>query len=81
MQITFDKGTPEEGSLLVKPKRACQMLNCGNTHLYELLERGELESFKDGKSRQIVVKSIHSYIARRLADQAQQLDHRRQPLV
>ncbi len=53
--------------LLVRPRVAWLMLGCGNTHGYELLNSGELESFLDGKSRKIVVASIHSYIARRLA--------------
>jgi excisionase family DNA binding protein len=71
MQKTTGTSLSDQPPLLVKPKRACQILNCGNTRLYELLAAGELQSFKDGRSRQIVVQSIHSYIARRLADQAQ----------
>jgi hypothetical protein len=39
----------------------------GNTRLYELLAAGELESFLDGRSRKIIVESIHQYISRRLA--------------
>ena len=54
--------------LLVKPKIAWKMLDCGNTHGYELLAAGELESFKDGRARKITVASIKALIARRLAD-------------
>jgi hypothetical protein len=43
------------------------MLGCGNTRGYELLAAGELASFRDGKSRKIVVSSIRDYIARQLA--------------
>lgn len=43
------------------------MLDCGNTRLYELLKRNELESYLDGRSRKILVASIHRHIARRLA--------------
>jgi len=57
-----------EPPLAVKPRKATFMLDCGNTHLYELLAAGELQSFKDGKSRKIVVQSIHDYIARRLVE-------------
>jgi hypothetical protein len=39
------------------------MLDCGNTRLYELLKT-ELESYLDGRSRKIVVASIHRHIAR-----------------
>jgi hypothetical protein len=58
--------------LVVKPRVAWRMLGCSNTHGYALLNAGELESFRDGKSRKIVVKSIHDYIARRLAVAATQ---------
>jgi hypothetical protein len=56
-------------ALIVKPKQACRMLNCGNTRLYELIGAGELDSFLDGCSRKITVESIHRYIQRQLAEQ------------
>ena len=43
------------------------MLNCGNTHGYQLLKAGELESFLDGRSRKITVEFIRQYIARKVA--------------
>lgn len=52
--------------LVVKPKKAFKMLGCGTTRGYQLLNAGELESYKDGVSRKITVASIHRYIARRL---------------
>jgi excisionase family DNA binding protein len=52
--------------LVVKPKTAWRMLACGNTRGYELIAAGELESFRDGRSRKITVASIKAYIARRL---------------
>lgn len=54
-------------SLVVKPKIAWKMLGCGNTRGYELIAAGELESYKEGRSRKITVESIRRYIARRLA--------------
>jgi hypothetical protein len=57
----------DEGRLLVGPRRACYLLDCGPTHLYELIGKGEIESFLDGRSRKIVVASIHRLIAKRLA--------------
>lgn len=57
---------PEVVPLVVKPRDARRMLNCGQTRLYELLGTGELESFLDGRSRKITVESIHRYISRRL---------------
>lgn len=53
--------------LLVRPSSAWRMLNCSNAFGYGLLARGELESFRDGRARKIVVASIHAYIARKLA--------------
>lgn len=55
-------------ALVVKPRKACRLLDCGNTRLYELLAAGELQSFKDGKSRKITTESIRSYIERLLAE-------------
>ena len=66
----YSTGPGESGQavpLVVKPKVAWQMLACSNTHGYELLAAGELESFRDGRSRKITVESIHRLIARRLA--------------
>jgi excisionase family DNA binding protein len=62
------KHTPSDNErLLVRPRRACHLLDCGTTHLYELIDDGELESFLDGRSRKITVESIQRYIAKRLA--------------
>jgi hypothetical protein len=46
------------------------MLECGHKRLYQLLADGELESFKDGRSRKITVKSIEQFVARGLAGSA-----------
>jgi hypothetical protein len=59
----FGKDEP----LVVSPRRARCMLDCGTTRLYELLAARELESFKSGKSRKILVESIQKYINRQLA--------------
>jgi hypothetical protein len=53
--------------LVVSPKVAWKMLACGNTRGYELLAAGELESYKDGRSRKITLASIKALVARRLA--------------
>jgi excisionase family DNA binding protein len=56
-------------SLVVSPRRAAQMLDCGRTRLYELIANRELISFLDGRSRKITVDSIHQYIRRRVEEQ------------
>jgi excisionase family DNA binding protein len=59
-------GIGELGPLVVKPKVAWKLLACSNTRGYELIAAGELESFRDGRSRKITIASIHRFIARRL---------------
>jgi hypothetical protein len=53
--------------LAVTPRVAKLMIGCGTTRLYDLLNHGELESYRDGKSRKILVASLRNYVARRLA--------------
>lgn len=52
--------------LVVRPKRACEVLSIGQTRLFELLNNGELESFKAGGGRWITVESIKNYVARQI---------------
>jgi hypothetical protein len=54
-------------ALAVKVQRAMQMLDCGRTRLYELIDGGQLESFLDGAARKITVASINKYVADRIA--------------
>jgi hypothetical protein len=56
----------DDEPLVVSPRRAQQMLDVGHSRLYELLAQGELQSFKDGKSRKISVASIRDFVARKL---------------
>lgn len=44
--------------LVVNPRDACRLLGCGLTRLYELIDAGEVESFRDGRSRRVTVQSI-----------------------
>jgi excisionase family DNA binding protein len=57
-------GFPEDEPLLVRPKVACRLLSVGETRLYEMMNSGELESFRDGGARRITTRSIHAYIER-----------------
>ena len=51
---------------VVSPSKAMTMLDCGRTYLYQMLAAGELESYRDGKSRKITVASIYARIRRKL---------------
>lgn len=53
-------------ALAVKPRVACDMLDVGVTRLYELIEAGELTSYKDGRSRKITTESIRAYVSRKV---------------
>ena len=44
--------------LVVRPRRACEVLSIGMTRLFELLNNGELESFKTGGGRWITTESL-----------------------
>jgi excisionase family DNA binding protein len=52
--------------LVVKPRKAGFMLDSGLTRIYELINAGELVSYRDGRSRLITVESIHAYVRRRI---------------
>jgi hypothetical protein len=51
----------------IKPREACEALSIGPTKLYELLNANELVSYREDGSRKILVSSIRTYIARRIA--------------
>jgi excisionase family DNA binding protein len=53
--------------LAVSPRQACVILNVCNSKLYGLLASGELESYVDGRSRLITLRSIRARVERLLA--------------
>ena len=55
--------------LVVRPRIAWRLLDCGNAYGYRLLAAGELESYRDGRARKITLESIRRYIKRRLAEE------------
>jgi excisionase family DNA binding protein len=66
-QVKLDFASGEREALVVSPRVAEQLLSVSRTTLYELLRRGELESFALGKSRKITIASIRCLIGRRVA--------------
>jgi excisionase family DNA binding protein len=59
--------SPSVAPLAVPPSQAARMLSVGISRLYRLLRTGKLVSYRDGRSRRILVASIHEHIARQLA--------------
>lgn len=49
---------------------ACDRLSCSRTTLYHLLELKELKSFTIGRTRRVLLDSIHDYIERRVEQQS-----------
>jgi hypothetical protein len=62
----YSTGLGDHERLVVSPRRARQILDVGNTRLYELIKQKQLESYLDGRSRKITIASIHKYISDRL---------------
>jgi adenylosuccinate lyase len=59
-----------EAPLVASPKQTMRAIQVSRKKLYELISTGELESYTEGKSRRITVKSINDYIDRRLEAEA-----------
>ena len=56
--------------LVVSVKKGCTILGSGVTRLYELINAGEIQSYRDGKSRKVVVASLRAFVARQIAAEA-----------
>jgi excisionase family DNA binding protein len=58
--------------LVVRPNKAMQLLDCSRVYLYQLINAGELESYRDGAARKITVRSIRDRIERKVRETQQQ---------
>jgi hypothetical protein len=60
---------PDEALGVVGVSRAKEMLGgVGTTYFYQMISDGLLESYKEGKSRKVTIRSIKAHIERRLAE-------------
>jgi excisionase family DNA binding protein len=66
----FPNSIALEAPLVASPNQAMRTIQVSRKKLYELINAGKLESYREGKSRRITVKSINAYIERRLAAEA-----------
>jgi excisionase family DNA binding protein len=71
MSLTHLQSVDSDGPLVASPNQAMKRLQISRSTLYALLNAGDLESYTQGRSRRISVRSINSYVDRRLADEAQ----------
>ncbi|WP_271520324.1 helix-turn-helix domain-containing protein [Bradyrhizobium sp. CCBAU 53380] len=65
-----DAGSSNERGLVASVNECMNALKIGRATLYELINRGELDSFRQGRSRKILWRSVDTYIQRRLDDEA-----------
>jgi excisionase family DNA binding protein len=59
--------TAQETKLLVTVEEAAAMLSLGRTLTWALVRKGELRSIRIGKTRRVIVSSLHEYIERQSA--------------
>lgn len=52
--------------LVASPKAVGRMIDSGLTRVYELINSGEIQSYRDGKARKIIVASVEAYVERQL---------------
>ncbi len=50
----------------IAPHLAKEVIGCGTTKLYELINSGELSSYMIGRSRRITTDSIRAYVERQI---------------
>ena len=56
----------QEEKLLVTVENAAAMLSLGRTLTWTLVRKNELRSIRVGKTRRVLVSSLHEYIERQL---------------
>lgn len=54
--------------LFVSTLEAARLLGLSRTHVYELLDRGDIESRRIGRRRLVKVSSLHEFVDRLPAD-------------
>jgi excisionase family DNA binding protein len=59
-------GSAQERKLLVTVEEAAAMLSLGRTLTWALVRKNELRSIQVGRTRRVVVSSLHEYIERQL---------------
>jgi excisionase family DNA binding protein len=65
------RSVAEGRPLVASPNETMITLRIGREKLYQLLNSGELESYRDGGSRRILWRSIEAYVERRLKQEAE----------
>lgn len=61
----------EQDAVFVSTKETARLLGLSRNHVYELLDRGDLESRYIGRRRLVVMSSLRSFIAGLPAERGQ----------
>jgi excisionase family DNA binding protein len=64
---SFSDGRP----IVASVNETMATLKIGREKIYQLLNSGELESYREGGSRKILWRSIEAYVERRLKQEAE----------
>jgi hypothetical protein len=54
--------------IVTSPKGAGRIADLGLTEVYARLKNGDFVSYRDGRSRKILIKSVEDYVARKVAE-------------
>jgi excisionase family DNA binding protein len=57
-----------DGSVVLTPGQAAERLGMSRTHLYKLLDRGEIMSYRVGRDRRIEFKDLAAFESQRQRD-------------
>ena len=60
--------TASPPAIAIPPAETAHVLSVSLSKVYDLMRKGELSSYRDGRSRRVLMSSIHEYVARRVAD-------------
>src|SRR5271155_2891206 len=60
--------TVTAGSAVLTPSQAAERLGMSRTHLYKLLDRGEIVSYRVGRDRRIELKDLAAFETQRQRD-------------
>ncbi|OAF05821.1 hypothetical protein AYJ54_02735 [Bradyrhizobium centrolobii] len=61
----------EQRPIVASVNETMTMLKIGREKIYQLLNSGELESYREGGARKILWRSIEAYVERRLKQEAE----------
>jgi excisionase family DNA binding protein len=59
-----DLGQSEPDAITVRIPTALKMIGLGRSKFYELVQEGEIELIKVGRTSLVLVESLHTFVAR-----------------